>query len=350
MTSYPDTTTLPLARQVSDHLPCMIKIGTTIPKSKIFRFENYWLKHDDFKDVVRKVWVSTVRGSDIAKTITAKFKVLRRDIKIWAKFVSCLKQQIAELNECIFSPRFIEEFRFLSSFEWNCRHLLKETLLNLLQHQQIYWKQRGKIKGVKFGDENTNFFHTKATTNHRHNNIAIMLNEDTVEISDHAGKAAILWDSFKKRLVHSEGHKMFFDLPHLYDNNVNPQIFQDLEIPFSDEEINDVVKNLPSDKSLGLDGFNNEFLKSCWDIIGHDVRQLIHAFHAGSVDIESINSSFITLIPKKEVPRCPNDFRPISLLNGVLKIITKLLANRLQKIILQLIHINQYGFLKGRVI
>ena len=46
----------------------------------------------------------------------------------------------------------------------------------------------------------------------------------------------------------------------------------------------------------------------------------------------------------------PNDFGPISLLNGGFKIITKLLANRLQKIILQLIHINQYGFLKNRLI
>lgn len=45
-----------------------------------------------------------------------------------------------------------------------------------------------------------------------------------------------------------------------------------------------------------------------------------------------------------------NDFRPISLLNCCLKIITKLLANRLQKIILQLVHINQYGFLKDRAI
>ena len=46
----------------------------------------------------------------------------------------------------------------------------------------------------------------------------------------------------------------------------------------------------------------------------------------------------------------PNDFRPIYLLNCVLKMITKLLANRLQKVILQMVHINQYGFLKERVI
>jgi retron-type reverse transcriptase len=43
-----------------------------------------------------------------------------------------------------------------------------------------------------------------------------------------------------------------------------------------------------------------------------------------------------------------NDFRPITLLNCYLKIITELLANRLQKVILPIIHKNQYGFLKGR--
>ena len=74
------------------------------------------------------------------------------------------------------------------------------------------------------------------------------------------------------------------------------------------------------------------------------------AFHVGAVDLESINTSYITLIPKKEVPMTPNDFRPIPLLNCVLKIITKLLANRLQRVILQMVHINQYGFLKDRVI
>ena len=111
-----------------------------------------------------------------------------------------------------------------------------------------------------------------------------------------------------------------------------------------------MVKDLPTDKSPGPDGFNNDFIKACWHIIGADVRNLVHAFHEGNISLESINTSYITLIPKNSAPLTPSDFRPISLLNGVLKIITKLLANRLQKVILQMININQYGFLKDRVI
>jgi hypothetical protein len=56
------------------------------------------------------------------------------------------------------------------------------------------------------------------------------------------------------------------------------------------------------------------------------------------------------LIPKSDNPTTASDFRPISLLNCVMKIVTKLLANRLQGIILDLVHKNQYGFLSKRSI
>jgi hypothetical protein len=107
---------------------------------------------------------------------------------------------------------------------------------------------------------------------------------------------------------------------------------------FSDKEIQDVIKQLPNDKSSGPDGFNNEFIKSCWQIISEDVKQLIRDFFEGKINLESINSSFITLIPKTDSPSSASDFRPISLLNSVMKIITNLLANRLQGIILDLVH------------
>jgi hypothetical protein len=65
---------------------------------------------------------------------------------------------------------------------------------------------------------------------------------------------------------------------------------------------------------------------------------------------KSINSSYITLVPKKENPENVSDFRPISLLNSSLKVISKPLANRLQAKALQIVHENQYGFVKGKTI
>jgi retron-type reverse transcriptase len=58
----------------------------------------------------------------------------------------------------------------------------------------------------------------------------------------------------------------------------------------------------------------------------------------------------ITLVPKVSNPRNVGDFRPISLLNSVLILITKLLTNILQLIILKLIHRNQFGFIRTRTI
>ena len=56
------------------------------------------------------------------------------------------------------------------------------------------------------------------------------------------------------------------------------------------------------------------------------------------------------MVPEIDNPEAVNDFRHISLLNISVKIITKLLANRLQKHIVSLIHRNQYGFIKSRTI
>jgi retron-type reverse transcriptase len=92
------------------------------------------------------------------------------------------------------------------------------------------------------------------------------------------------------------------------------------------------------------------FIKKCWHIIAQDFYDLCEKFYHGEVCIRSINGSFIVLIPKKENPQKVGDYRPISLLNNSMKILTKLLANRLQPFMSRLIHKNQYGFIKGRSI
>jgi hypothetical protein len=56
MTSFPGSMVSSLSRDTSDHTPCLISISTDIPQAKIFRFENYWLLHEDFPAVVSHGW------------------------------------------------------------------------------------------------------------------------------------------------------------------------------------------------------------------------------------------------------------------------------------------------------
>jgi hypothetical protein len=74
----------------------------------------------------------------------------------------------------------------------------------------------------------------------------------------------------------------------------------------------------------------------------------VQGFYDGKICMQSINRSYIVLVHKKDNPSRVGDFRPISLLNSSVKLLTKILANKLQKVILQIIHKNQYDFIKER--
>lgn len=144
-----------------------------------------------------------------------------------------------------------------------------------------------------------------------------------------------------------EFSSMLFNLSAILTRNEDLSV---LEIPFSELEIDLVIGDLPNNKSPGPDGFNNEFLKWCWPLIKTDYDNLCNEFCTNDICLRSLNSSYITLIPQKEGPSTASDYRPISLLCTSLKVLTKVLANRLQKVIKKLIHKNQYGFIKSRTI
>ena len=77
---------------------------------------------------------------------------------------------------------------------------------------------------------------------------------------------------------------------------------------------------------------------------------VLHNFHEQAVFERSLNVSFLALIPKKADAVEVKDFRPISLVGGMYKIIFEVLANRLPKVAHSLISDSQNAFVKGRQI
>lgn len=235
--------------ETSDHVPCLVTVSTDIPRSHIFRFENFWLQHDDFAQQVQLGWVSPFSISDPAKNITAKFKNLRSVLKQWKQNLSSLKENIANVKLILSFLNILEEFIDLSLIEWNFRKLLEEKLISLLQQQKAYWKQRGAIKWATLGDAGTKFFHAQATVKYRRNFIAQLLNDEGNLVVTHAEKANLIWHSFKDRLGTSSYTSLGFDIAAHFTNS--PDLSQ-LVSPFSLSEIDLIVRGLPSDKAPGL--------------------------------------------------------------------------------------------------
>lgn len=171
--------------------------------------------------------------------------------------------------------------------------------------------------------------------------------KEGISLTLHAAKEQVLLEEFKNRLGTVE-FSGFTIAPEDVIQRRNG--LEALESLITHEEIDTVVRSLPNNKSPGPDGFNNEFVKASWPVIKADYYKLCESFYNGNCYLESINSSFITLLPKFDDPKSVSDYRPISLLNSLVKLITKLLANRLQVHIRSLVHKNQYVFIRTRII
>ena len=92
------------------------------------------------------------------------------------------------------------------------------------------------------------------------------------------------------------------------------------------------------------------FFQACWGIVKPDLMAVFHHFFANGRFEKSLNATFITLIPKKHAASEIRDFRPISLVGGVYKIIAKVLANRLRMVMGDILSASQNAFVRGRQI
>ncbi|XP_074282633.1 uncharacterized protein LOC141607172 [Silene latifolia] len=92
------------------------------------------------------------------------------------------------------------------------------------------------------------------------------------------------------------------------------------------------------------------FLKDAWPIIGDEVSEAILDFFQYGKLLQQLNHTFITLIPKVNIPQNVTQFRPISCCNILYKAISKILCTRLSTVLPKVINKSQGGFIKGRSI
>jgi len=125
---------------------------------------------------------------------------------------------------------------------------------------------------------------------------------------------------------------------------------EDLERSFDEEEVLRCLKQCATDKAPRPDGFTMGFYIKCWEVVKGDIMETFQHFHEQGRFERSLNSTFIALIPKKKGAKELRDFRPISLIGSMYKIFSKVLTERLKKVMSKLVDSQQLAFIKGRQI
>ncbi|RVW74598.1 Transposon TX1 uncharacterized 149 kDa protein [Vitis vinifera] len=108
-------------------------------------------------------------------------------------------------------------------------------------------------------------------------------------------------------------------------DQLSHQEAENLEIPFSEEEIHSALMVMNGDKAPSPDSFTMAFWQNCWDFVKEEVLEMFKEFHEQSSFIKSLNTTFLVLLPKKGGAEDLGDFRPISLLRGLYKLMAKIL-------------------------
>ena len=124
----------------------------------------------------------------------------------------------------------------------------------------------------------------------------------------------------------------------------------EFERPVTMQEIIEALSDCDPSKAPGYDGFNLKCIKKMWSVVGEDFCTYILNFFATGTLHASFNTTWVTLIPKKKGVLEVTDFRPISLVGSLYKVIAKILSSRLKTVLPNLIGESQTAFVSDRQI
>lgn len=213
---------------------------------------------------------------------------------------------------------------------------LKQDLASAYHEEEIYWRQKCREEWLREGDCNTTFFQNCVKGKRMQNRILMLLDEWGQENFSEGSKGNIAVEFFRDLFRSSDP----FDLETLFtgfSSRVTDDMNVMLSAPVLAEDIRVAAFSVKGSSAPGKDGLTGAFYQKYWHIIGPGLTSEIQGFFRTSVMPEGWNHTLISLLPKITKPTRMQDMRPISLCSVQYKVISKILCNRLKKVLPQII-------------
>ncbi|GJX66972.1 RNA-directed DNA polymerase, eukaryota [Tanacetum coccineum] len=344
---FPHISGITLDRFLSDHRPILLRESAHDYGPVPFRFFHHWIHLEGFNDFVTSTWNSAPSvDSNGMRNLAGKLKFLKAHIKIWIKdnksetvsTIANLKKELNQLDAVIDKGTGTE-------VEAEKRMEVLAALRNIDHIHSMDLAQKAKIKWSIEGDENSNFFHGILNKKRNQMNIRGITIDGVWKEQPNDVKQEFL-SHFQDRFAKPSERRANIDMR--FPKTISEDQSQDLEREVSKQEIKTAVWGCGTDKSPGPDGFSFGFYRHFWPVIEHDVYMAVNHFFIHGEIPPGCNSSFIALIPKVPDANLVKDFRPISLIGSIYKIIAKILSNRLVNVLGDIVNEVQSAFIAER--
>jgi hypothetical protein len=202
--AFPQFQLTPASTNVSDHYPIALK-PMERNHFRGFRFETYWLKDEEFNDVVQESWNKQVQNTNPIRVLYTKIERTAKALKKWSKRKIRWTVHASNIaTEIIFNLDLAQEERQLTDEERKLRAELKSKLLGFAAIERSRWRQRSRLTWIKEGTANTKLFHLRANGRRRKNHIPELLG-DNGKVADHKEKEEILYSYFKESIGGNQG-------------------------------------------------------------------------------------------------------------------------------------------------
>lgn len=298
------------------------------------------------------LWFSTnVIGSDMLR-VSKKLKMLKNPIRSFSKEnYSNLEKKTEEArytlngiqHDLLCSPT-----PALAELEAEAQR--KRAILS--KAEQSFLFQRSNISWYRDGDCGSRYFHKLMALRRSKNHIHLLIGsageryETRKAIHDHC------LSHFSDFLGGPSSLSLFDpqDIALLLNHQCSQAQSDMLQALFTDADIKEAFFALPKNKPCGPDGFSSEFFVGCWSVIGPEVISAVKEFFKSGQILKQWNSTTLVLIPKTRNASNIGDFRPISCLNTLYKVISRLLTGRLKEALQPVISHAQSAFMPGRLL
>ncbi|GKV45295.1 hypothetical protein SLEP1_g52400 [Rubroshorea leprosula] len=335
-----------MRRSISDHCALILTSRNIDWGPKPFRVLDAWQQHPNFKGFVEDKWKTLQIEGWAGFKCKQKLKLLKDECKGWNRGVfGNVEIQLDTLLKHIGRLDKKSEAEELSENEVLLRKKCFQEMWDIFRRKEAVWRQKSRNNWVRLGDANTAFFHRCVQTRRAQNAISGILGDEG-------------WIE-EPELIKAEAVKYFSELFHkeqwsrpvmggIQFRKISAAQKEWLERPFSIEEIEEGLRSCDGSKAPGPDGFNFNFIKFAWNTLKDDFVNFLMEFHQHGRLVKGLNSSFLALIPKKLNPVQFKEYRPICLIGCLYKLLAKVLANRLKRVMADIISESQSAFVGGR--